>query len=181
MLKWDDRPADASLIIGITSIPIFFAVPLYLWVLVTEPAAALAILPVYLEYFLKFLLIFFLLGLLLSRRAFNLLRQAWEKPILITTGLLGAAALIIYNDFQPFTPQEVADFKAIWPYALACWLLFPLVQSKWFISKVPMPILWVVRVPVWAVVFYSLLLLVIVEGSALFFSVISFHGPDLLN
>lgn len=178
----DLKIADNSLLIGITSIPLFFIIPIYIFVVIVAPQSALSVLPTFLEYLFKFLLIFFLLGLLLSRRAFYLLSKAINKPLTIPLAFLISTAGIVYGGgFETFTSGTQESFRQIFPYAAATWFLFPLIQSGWFKAKIPEWLLWTIRVPVWLMVGLSGLILAEIYGANLVVEIIEFNGPNIIN
>jgi len=170
---------DWSLIIGITLIPLFFVISVFLWALTMDARSTLQVLPIYAAYLVKLLLIFFLLSIVLTKKARTYLIQAVKQPWLITVGLFSAAFLFYLNNLEPFSPQEAESSRETWPIYMSAWALFPLVQSQWLTQRLHPYILWVVRAPIWVIVFYSILLIVIVEGANLFSMIINFAGPNL--
>jgi len=114
--------------------------------------------------------IFFLVTVVIIafKRIRDLVVTGFTKPVTITIGFLISSFFIVQNDFSMFTPEEGPIFKSALPFAVFMWLLFPIIQSNWFVKKVPKWLLWIIRIPVWIIVFFTTTILLEISAVNLF-------------
>lgn len=162
---------DLGMVFGITAIPLFFAIPyliflLFFFFIVPEPNF-LFLLQVLFVIF-KIVLFFFLIGLAATQRARQTLTDSIKNPFIITGGFLVSTFFIIYNHYSMFTPGDALWFKTALPYAITAWLIFSIIQSRWFIKLVPMWLLWIIRVPIWIIILLYGLVFIEIYGTGIF-------------
>ena len=117
---------------------------------------------------LKIVFFIYLIAVVSVKRVRTVLADAVKKPIIITMSFLLSAFFIVYNDFNTFVPTERESFIQLLPYGILIWILFPIIQSKWFIRIVPRWALWFFRIPVWGVIFFSAMILIETFGVSIF-------------
>ena len=173
------KPADLSLLISLPLIPVGLFVILIVVEFFRSPSNLLVMLPNLIKVLFAFIVIFAFLGFVLSKRIYKTLLGAINTPWIITISFLLNTAIFMFIIEPPFTEHEIADFKKTWPIFLSSWLLFPLLESKrlkeyYGQNKVTKWTSWILRGPVLAVVFFTALTFVIVDGSALFANTFNF-------
>ena len=147
-------------ILTIASFPLFIIVPLYLLFLLADPASALQMLPPVVGLSIILFLFCLVLTVLISRRFIQFFQDLEYHPLIVTISLIICSYYASVNRLLPFTTAKGVEFLgAIFPYALITWILFPVIQSKWFVKHVKNrmnPAFFTILVlPIWFGVFMS--------------------------
>lgn len=173
ILRENPELSNKRLLVSIPLIPVgIFLIGSIIW-LIISPRDLLQALPKMLVVLAVFITIFAILGYAVLRKVNKVLLDAIDKPVLLSVGFMLNTAFFMFIVDSPFTEQEAAMYKSIWYIILFFWLLFPVIESKrakeyFSQSKLRSKLFWVIRGSVWAVIFFTALQFVIVDGTALF-------------
>lgn len=162
------KTSDYGGALVLSVIPLVFAIPIYIWLLVTDFAGAINGFFRFFAITFQITLLFFLISLLAFKRARSFIEGMIKKPILLTMGFLVSAFFVYYNEFSMFVPTERQSMRNMMPYAIAAWLLFPIIQSALIQRTVPKWLLWVIKAPILALIFYSSFILLGLSVAAIF-------------
>jgi hypothetical protein len=173
VLREDSELSNLSLLIGIPLIPVgLFIIGVVIWLFIS-PSDLLQALPNLLKLLFTLIIIFAMLGYAVLRRVHANALDAIRKPWLLTVRFLINIAIFAFLVEPPFTEHEIADFKNNWQIILAAWLLFSILENNRVRSyvnqtKLKSRLFWILRAPIWTIVFFTGLMFVIVDGVALF-------------
>lgn len=101
-----------------------------------------------------------------------LVPEALKHPFYLVIGF-AINAYFLFSYIKPFTDVEVAQYKKYWFVYVLAWLLFPIIENKRvkeYVARRPKftQVIWLLRIPIWIVVFYTALIILAVDGVALF-------------
>ncbi len=171
---FNENKDDLGMALCITSIPLFFAIPYLIFLFIfsifkTEHTLHdVYFIFIVLWIIFKITLFFFLIGLTATQRARQTLSDSTKNPLIIIGGFFISTFFIIYNKYNMLTYGDAKSFKDALPYAVIIWLLFWMIQSKWFIKLIPKWLLWIIRIPIWLVILIYSLVFIEIWGNALF-------------
>ena len=177
VLRETPELANFGLLVKLPLIPVgLFLITTVVW-LIKSADSYLDALPTLLRLTLTLCVIFVALGIFSLRRIYTLIPEALKHPFYLVMGFT-VNAYILFSYIKPFTDVEVAQYKKYWFVYVLAWLLFPIIENKRvkeFIAQRKLKkAIWILRLPVWIIVFYTALIVLIVDGVALFGRIFDF-------
>ncbi|KKP91902.1 MAG: hypothetical protein UR94_C0010G0026 [Parcubacteria group bacterium GW2011_GWA2_36_10] len=171
---------DVAKLIGIFStVPISLFILALIAVLMFYTEDFFIILPNLIKILIVLIIFFAIIGLSVTIHINRLVTEYIKKPAYISLGLFINAFIYIKFGIGMPTGSGFTEHIDYWWLIALFWIFFPIIETKkvkeyYNQNKIYRALSWMVRFPVYICVFYSLLVLIIIDGNVLFFKIVPF-------